>query len=144
MMVAKGEGMEIEISASCKCGAAQFKSDDKPILQLCCHCDDCRKATGNDFSTVVFFKLDKVNISGNLTPHIFTSDLGNKTERLFCTDCQQMMFDKSAGFPNMLGVMAEHIDLPFVAQPQMHVWTQSKLPHVKIAPDMKQYKKGIS
>lgn len=135
--------MDIEILAGCKCGNVQFQTTDKPILQLCCHCADCRAATGHDMSTIIFFKLDKTQISGDLSTREFTSDLGNLTERLACANCDQVMFDKSAGFPNMLGVMAEHLALPFIPQPQLHVWTQSKLAHVEIPELMKQYEKGI-
>ena len=136
--------MDSDILASCKCGNVQFKTQSKPILQLCCHCADCRDATGKDASDIVFFKLDQVELSGDLTRVGFTSDLGNQTERLACANCQQVMFDKSAGFPNMLGVVAENIASPFVARPQMHVWTQSKLSHIEIPQNTKQYEKGIS
>lgn len=136
--------MDVEISANCKCGHAQFKTKAKPVLQLCCHCADCRQATGDDASSIVFFKLEKVQILGDLLPMTFTSDLGNQTQRLACGQCKQIMFDKSAGFPHLLGVLAQRIAPPFVAAPQMHVWTNSKLPHVKIPEQMKQYEKGIS
>ncbi|MBL1421938.1 MAG: GFA family protein [Alphaproteobacteria bacterium] len=136
--------MNIEILASCECGKAQFKTTDKPILQLCCHCADCRQATGDDASTIVFFKLDKVQIGGDLQPMTYMSDLGNQTQRLTCEHCKQVMFDKSAGFPHMLGVIAQRIAKPFVAAPQMHVWTKSKLPNVEIPKQMKQFEKGIS
>ncbi|PCI85952.1 MAG: hypothetical protein COB24_11445 [Hyphomicrobiales bacterium] len=61
-------------------------------------------------------------------------------EILASCKCGQAMFDKSAGFPRMLGVVAA----PFVAEPQMHGWTKSKLPHIKIPQNIKQYEKGIS
>ncbi len=33
------------INAACKCGNVSFESIKPPIIQLCCHCSDCRDAS---------------------------------------------------------------------------------------------------
>jgi hypothetical protein len=53
------------------------------------------------------------------------------------------MFDRSAGFPTLIGVMASQIELPFEVQPTCHVWVKSKRPDVEIQSDMTQYLEGI-
>lgn len=140
----KGSFMTNQILASCKCGHAQLKTQSQPILQLVCHCADCREATGDDFSIIVFFKLNAVQLLGDLMPHGFISDLGNQTERLACGQCQQMMFDKSAGFPRMFGVMAQRIAPPFVAEAKIHVWVQSKLDQVILPEGAKIFEQGMA
>lgn len=138
-----GNQMTKEIIANCSCGKVSFKTTSEPILQLACHCADCREASGDDFSTIVFFKADKVETTGDLHSADFISDNGNKTARLACANCNNAIFDKSEAFANMFGVLAKHIQPPFVAKPQMHVWTASKLPHVKLPDNVKAYEKGL-
>lgn len=136
--------MDSGISASCKCGKTQLKTKTQPILQLCCHCADCRNATGDDASTIVFFKRDRVQVSGDQLSQNFTSALGKETRRLACAQCAQVMFDISAGFPHMLGVIGQRIAPPFVAEPKIHVWVQSKLDQVILPKGVKIFKQGLS
>ena len=135
--------MGIKIIASCNCGAIQFKSTENPILQVCCHCTDCRKATKNDFSNIVFFKGKFVSVIGKLTGHEYIAESQNKTSRESCLNCGDIMFDKSEGFPGLIGVFEPRLKMPFVAQTNCHVWVKSKLPHIMVPATSKQYVKGI-
>lgn len=136
--------MAQDILASCNCGALKFKTTSEAVLQLVCHCADCRTATGDDFSTIVFFKNNKVEVVGEVRSLDFTSDNGNKTRRFACKKCDTMMLDKSTGFSSLIGVMAARLETPFIAAPKIHVWVQSKLEHVKIPQGVKSFKKGLS
>lgn len=136
--------MTDRIVAKCGCGAFEFKTDGQPILQLVCHCADCRSATGNDYSTIVFFDKADYEVAGDDELVGFTSDLGNNTLRRACAKCGDVMIDESTGFPTLIGVMAERILPPFTANPKIHVWTQSKLEHVKLPKNVKIFEKGIS
>ena len=35
-----------KFSGHCLCGLVRFECDAKPEFQVCCHCDDCRRAGG--------------------------------------------------------------------------------------------------
>ncbi|TQV85668.1 GFA family protein [Exilibacterium tricleocarpae] len=135
--------MSTKISASCGCGKIRFESSKKPMIQLCCHCADCRHASQKDYSTIAFFKVNSVQIVGQATEHRYVSDAGNQTARLACADCGVLMFDKSEGFPGLIGVMADRINAPFAVQPQYHVWVASKLSGVVIPEGSTVYEKGI-
>ena len=132
------------ISASCTCGQVGFKSTEPPVIQLCCHCNDCRDASGNDYSTIAFFKLESVETSGNLAENIYTAESGSQTKRGFCSSCNALMFDTSAGFPTLIGVMTQRIHAPFALAPTRHVWVSSKLNNVSIPEGCVQHEKGIS
>ena len=136
--------MNNEITAECSCGEIQFKSTEKPVIQLCCHCTDCREATNIDYATIAFFNSSASSVSGMLSVQNFTSELGNQTVREFCSRCGSVMFDKSEGFPALIGVMTQRISEPFEVKPSHHVWVKSKLPHVSIPLGVKQFEKGIS
>lgn len=132
------------VIAKCNCGALKVEAAGKPILQLICHCRDCRAATGDDFASIVFFKKSECSFVGELKPHIFTSYMGNETQRVACAKCNDVVIDKSAGFSGMLGMMAAKIELPFLAEPKIHVWTQSRLEHVVLPDGVKAFEKGMS
>ena len=43
-------------SASCRCGALRVQLASPAVLQLVCHCTDCRAVAGTPFSNFVFFR----------------------------------------------------------------------------------------
>ena len=54
------------------------------------------------------------------------------------------MFDRSEGFPNLIGVMVSQLQPPFESHPVCHVHVRDKKAAVKIPEGMKQYEEGIS
>ena len=136
--------MNNQLSASCQCGAVQFQSSTNPILQLVCHCNDCREATGSPFAKTVFFKSKHCESSGPLSVREFKAESGKRTTRESCASCGSVMFDRSEGFPSLVGVMAERINAPFVFEPVCHVWTRSKQPQIDIPDNVRQYPENIT
>lgn len=127
--------MTDEITATCECGEVCFTSNERPVVQLVCHCSDCRQATGRAFAEIVFFISEHVEISGSLSVDTFRADSGSETTRESCTVCGSLMFDRSQGFPTLVGVMAERMDEPFEFEAGAHVWTKSKRADVEIPKD---------
>jgi len=138
----------VHISASCRCGEVRFESKEDPVIQLCCHCTDCRdvltiESKALDYATIAFFKKSTVQLRGEAGEKVYTAASGNKTVREYCTRCDAVMFDKSEGFPTLVGVFAQHIDPPFQIKPACHVWVKDKLSHVPIPEGVTQHEKGI-
>ena len=121
--------MTSKITGFCRCGAVQFQSVSHPILQLFCHCKDCQESTGSPYAKIAFFKSKQSEISGRLSVCTFTAESGNKTSRESCANCGSLMFDKSEGFPSLVGLC--------------HVWTRSKQPQIEIPADIRQYVENI-
>jgi hypothetical protein len=132
-----------KVFASCNCGRVQFSSNKQPVLRVCCHCSDCRNTTHNDFSTIAFFKVKYVTVAGVLSRQNYVADSHNNTCREFCANCGTVMFDRSEGFPHLVGVFEETLDILFVGQVDCHVWLQSKVPHISISSDAIQYTRGM-
>lgn len=135
--------MESTFTAACSCGAFGFRSPAGPVLQLVCHCTDCRAVAGTPFTSLAFFKSDACEVSGPTRSHRFTADSGNETTRESCVSCNDMVLDRTAGFPHLLGVVAERIRPPFAFNPRFHVWTQSKLPQVEVPEGMRSFPGGL-
>lgn len=133
----------MEIKASCACGKVQFKSNNNPVIQLCCHCTDCQDALKDAYATIAFFEAKSTDTSGPIEERHYEAESGSRTVREFCSECGTAMFDKSGGFPGLIGVITKQIDAPFEENPSCHVWVRSKLPSVSIPDGMRKYDRGI-
>lgn len=131
------------ISAKCKCGAVTFRSTKPPTLQFNCHCADCRAATGDRFTQTAIFRTKNARITGQLRRQSFLTDDGVKTHRDACDHCGQVIFDISDRYPDLIGVLANCLEPPFLFEPSCHIWVQSKLADVVIADTLPQFEKGI-
>jgi hypothetical protein len=129
-------------SASCRCGALRAVLASPPVLQLVCHCTDCRAVAGTAVSNFVFFRARDAQVSGQAVRREFVADSGHATVRECCAQCGDMLIDRTAGFPKVIGIVAERLDPPFTFEPQHHVWTDSRLPGVEIPPGVTAYARG--
>ena len=136
--------MNSRVTASCRCGAVRFASQNPPILQLFCHCKDCQESTGGPFAKTAFFKATQCAVSGSVAVRAFKAESGSRTTRESCTSCGTLMFDRSDGFPALIGVVADRISAPFVFEPTCHVWTRSKQPDVTIPDNARQYAENVT
>ncbi len=114
------------IRASCTCGAVHLDCHAKPAFQAVCHCADCRAATGLPFVVTVFLPASETRIEGALNARCFLSARGNRTLREACAACAIPMFDRSDGFPALVGVFADRVEPPFSAEPRFEMWTASR------------------
>jgi hypothetical protein len=131
-------------SARCRCGAFTAKMSSPPVLQLVCHCTDCRAVAGTPFSNFVFFRARDTLVEGTVAKREFVADSGHATVRECCAQCGDMLIDRTAGFPKVVGVVAERIEGPFTFTPMHHVWTDSKLPGVEIPAGVTAYPRAAA
>jgi len=133
-----------KIAASCQCGQLKFEAESEPVLELVCHCRDCQDALQADFANIAFFKMRESLVTGELVEKIYLAASGNETCRQYCVQCDTVMFDRSEGFPNLLGVMGSQLHSPFESRPACHVYVSDKKAELEIPEGMKQYQTGIS
>ncbi|TVZ40054.1 hypothetical protein P886_4472 [Alteromonadaceae bacterium 2753L.S.0a.02] len=136
--------MTVQIEAACNCGLVKFTSNKEALIQVCCHCQDCRDATKNDFSEIAFFNEKSVHIEGAVSALTYYAESGNKTTRERCSSCKTLMFDRSEGFPGIVGVVIQQMIKPFSVNIGAHVWVSSKVKQVTIPPNVKVFEKGLS
>ena len=118
--------------AHCRCGEFRFESSSAPILQLVCHCTQCREVSGRPYSNFSFFKVRDTQTHGAFRTVEFAADSGARTVREVCAACGDMLIDRTEGYPKVVGVVHETLDpaLPFT--PLHHVWTDSRLPETTL------------
>lgn len=130
--------------AACRCGQLEFTAASEPVLELVCHCVDCQDALQADFARLAFFKVADTSVTGELAEKIYLAASGNETCRQYCDQCDTVMFDRSEGFPQLLGVMVSQLQPPFESKPLCHVFLRDKRAGVEIPEGTKQYQTGIS
>jgi len=131
------------ISATCQCGAVTFSASEPDFLQLACHCEACQSFTAEDFARLVFFKSQSTQVKGETVEDSTTAASGATVTRSKCPQCNTAIFDTSSRFPNMIGVVAETLNVPFKADPRIHAWVKHKQAHVDIPDDHKQFQEGM-
>ena len=136
--------MNPTLTGCCTCGAVHFSSQAEPVVQLICHCTDCQEATGAAFARTAFFRTKTCQIVGDLVVRRFVAASGHATTRESCSKCHALMFDRSEGFPTLVGVMADRLNAPFMFRPACHVWTRSQRADSEITDGLPQYKENMT
>jgi hypothetical protein len=135
--------MPSSVVATCTCGDFRFTSESQPIVQLTCHCFQCRQVSKEPSSNFAFFKLAESKVEGKTVVHSFTADSGTKTIRESCATCGEMLLDRTEGFPQIIGVVADLIQPPYSFQARCHVWVESKLPEVTVPEGVKAFARNM-
>ena len=85
-------------TGGCLCGANRYEVNGEPLRAANCHCVDCRRATGSQFATNVFFNVDDlVVVQGEPKTFQHTADSGNTMTKWFCDKCGSQLFGQGSG-----------------------------------------------
>jgi len=126
-MMAKYEG-------GCHCGAVRYSAEVAPVNQRVCHCRRCQKVIGAAFNARLLFRIDDVTVEGQVATVNTSPDL----KRGFCAACGTTLFSRrdSAG---IVGITTGSLDDPSLFKPEMHMWTASKQPWLRLDDGLPHY-----
>ena len=120
------------IDVQCRCGEVGLKITGESVVQLYCHCDDCRAAHGAAYVAGSIYPAKMVEVvRGEPTPIVVKA-----TQRMRCTSCGTHLFSEitSAGLRGINGFLLPKGEF----SPQLHVQCQhavlpvvDNLPHYK-------------
>jgi hypothetical protein len=116
----------------CSCGAVRYRLNAEPLFVHCCHCLNCQRQTGSAFVINVLIETDRVEVlSGEPQPVDVPRDDGS-TQRIFrCPECEVAVFSQYT-YPAVRFVRAGTLDDPSSIEPDVHIFTRSKLPWVTL------------
>jgi hypothetical protein len=115
----------------CACGEVRYRLTAEPLFVHCCHCLNCQRQTGSAFVVNVLIEADRVEVFEGEPQPVDVPRGGSKKQRIFrCPTCQIALFSRYTR-ASILFVRAGTLDDPSSVEPDVHIYTRSKLPWVE-------------
>ncbi len=99
----------------------------------CCHCRDCQRQTGSAFVINALIESDRVEIvSGNPEAVTMPTESGLPHDIYRCPTCRIAVWSTYGGRSQIRFVRVGTLDEPAALPPDVHIYTRSKLPWVRL------------
>jgi hypothetical protein len=121
------------LDGGCACGAVRYRLGSEPMFVHCCHCLDCQRQTGSAFVLNALIETDRVAVlSGAPAPVAVPTDSGRPHEIFRCPTCHTALWSDYGRRGVLRFVRVGTLDDPSALQPDVHIYTRSKLPWVAL------------
>jgi hypothetical protein len=134
--------MSTHYDGGCHCGAVRYTCTKAPDCTFYCHCTDCQKTTGSPFSIELMLADDGFETTGELASYVVVGDSGQPVTRWFCPRCGSGVYLECAADPGYVFVKAGSLDDAGWVKPEMHIFTATQQPWLRIADDLPAYDKA--
>jgi hypothetical protein len=126
------EQMSVTREGGCACGAVRYRLGSDPLFVHCCHCLNCQRQTGSAFVINALIEADRVELLGAEPQAVDVARDDGSTQRVYrCPACQIAVFSEYTR-PEVRFVRAGTLDDPSSVEPDVHIFTRSKLPWVAL------------
>jgi len=121
-------------TGGCACGALRYRLTRTPLVVHACHCRDCQRITGSAFVINVWIERECVECTaGQPRAFLLAGGSGKPHEVFFCGACGTTVWSRYHSVPgHSLFVRAGTLDDPCAAEPDVHIFTATKLSWVKL------------
>ncbi|NKB77535.1 MAG: GFA family protein [Gammaproteobacteria bacterium] len=111
----------------CQCGAVRYRTTDRPIRAMACHCVTCKLRTGAPYGVGVYFEEKDVEfIQGEMSVYEFASDTSGRWIRNeFCHHCSTTLSWTLEMRPGLRAMAGGTFDNPDWYRIESHIWTRS-------------------
>lgn len=124
--------MSVQREGGCGCGAVRYRLTSDPLFVHCCHCLNCQRQTGSAFVINLLIEANRVELlSGDPQPVDVPRDDGSQQRIFRCPTCQVAVFSEYTR-PEVRFVRAGTLDQPAGVEPDVHIYTRSKLSWVTL------------
>ena len=115
------------------CGAVRYRLASAPMFVHCCHCLNCQKHTGSAFVINLLIEATRVERLGEAAEPVTMPPNGGTPNRIFrCPTCRVAVWSEYGGRSAVLFVRGGTLDHPAAVAPDVHIYTRSKLPWVRL------------
>ena len=124
----------MKLEGGCACGAVRYTVTDRPLIVHACHCRDCQRITGSAFVINLWIESRFVEPRGKAPKsHRLKGGTGKPHDVFFCGGCGTYVWSRYGGTPgDFLFVRAGTLDRPDAVQPDVHIFTRSKVPWLEL------------
>jgi len=124
--------MDAVREGGCSCRAIRYRLASDPLFIHCCHCLNCQRQTGSAFVINLLIEADRVELlSGDPEAVDVPRDDGSSQRIYRCPSCYVAVFSEY-GRPEVWFVRGGTLDQPSAVEPDVHIYTRSKLPWVAL------------
>lgn len=103
----------------------------------CCHCLDCQRQTGSAFVLNALIEAERVALeAGAPEPVSMPTDSGRPHDIYRCPSCKVALWSDYGRRGKMLFVRVGALDEPTALSPDVHIYTRSKLPWIRLPDDV--------
>lgn len=124
--------MKVALPGSCSCGSVKYRLTSAPMFVHCCHCKDCQRQTGSAFVLNALIEADRVVVEGQTIGVSMPTDSGRPHIIHRCPKCQTALWSNYGGREQLRFVRVGTLDEPAALPPDVHIYTRSKLPWVRL------------
>ncbi len=123
-----------DYSGGCTCRSVRYRLTDDPMFVHCCHCRWCQRETGASFALNALLEFDRVELLSGTVEVIHTPSNSGKGQRISrCPDCRIALWSNYGGGGDTFRfVRIGTLDEPDRWPPDVHIFTQSKQPWVRL------------
>lgn len=121
------------LTGGCSCGSVRYRLTSRPMFVHCCHCLDCQKQTGGAFALNALIESSRVELLGS-EPRAFSmpTDSGRPHDIFRCERCGVAVWSDYGRRGWLHFVRASTLDEPHAIVPDVHIYTRSRVPWVRI------------
>ena len=125
----------------CACGHVRYRMNSQPLVVHCCHCTWCQRQNGSAFAVNVLVETDRVELlQGEVNEVTVPSPSGANQRIARCPKCQVAVWSNYLVMRGGIGelirfIRAGTLDDPGRTPPDVHIFTSTKQPWVKLPED---------
>lgn len=130
--------MASAIEGGCLCGGVRYRLHVRPKQGSDCHCEDCRRASAAPYVTWCSVPSKAIEVlSGELRRVSYADRL-----RSFASCCGTPLFIQDEVSSEWIDVTVASLDDPKTFHPEVAIWTEDKLPWVKLDPSRRAFRRS--
>jgi len=125
-----------EREGRCTCSHVRFRLASAPMFVHCCHCTWCQRESGSAYAVNALIEADRVELVSGEVESIQTPTSSGKGQTICrCPRCKVALWSHYAyaGIGDAVRfVRVGTLDDPASIAPDIHIFTESKLPWVEL------------
>lgn len=121
------------LEGGCACGEVRYRLGSAPMFVHCCHCLNCQRHTGSAFVINLLIEAARVELPKGAPEPVDMPGNGGTPNRIFrCPACRVAVWSEYGGRTEFRFVRGGTLDDPAAVTPDVHIYTRSKLPWVRL------------
>jgi hypothetical protein len=127
----------MSFEGGCTCRAIRYRLNSAPLFVHCCHCRWCQRETGSAFALNAMIEADRVALLQGQPEVVDTPSQSGRGQQIWrCPNCRIAVWSNYAGAgPTVHFVRVGTLDEPDLLPPDIHIFTMSKQPWVRLPDD---------